>query len=120
MLISEYFLVDFDVARRYARLRIVMCHLTNGLMMQALRIGFEQRPSQSTGQIGTVARLSHIARFLMVDHFGNTAHVETHTGHTAGHRLHDGVGQVVFERGQHEHVGSIIHRDECLLVVDVA
>ena len=56
----------------------------------------------------------------MVYHLGYAADVESHAGHSAGHSLHDGVGKVLGERRQHEHVGCVVGIAELLAVADIA
>ena len=50
----------------------------------------------------------------------DTTHLESHAGHTTGHGLHDGIRQVLRQRGQHKDIHGLIDIDDALLVVDVA
>ena len=56
----------------------------------------------------------------MVYHLGNASHLEAHTGHTAGHGLHQRVGQIVLQRRQHIDIGSIVYLDDALGLTDIA
>ena len=54
----------------------------------------------------------------MVDHLRDASHTKSHTRHTTGHRFHDGVGQVVFKRGQHKHISSVVGSSHGMTATD--
>ena len=61
----------------------------------------------------------YIAILLMVNHLGDTAHLETHTRRATCHCFHNGVGQVVLQgRGDIE-VNRIVKLHHLLRVTDV-
>ena len=54
----------------------------------------------------------------MVDHLWDASHTESHTRHATGHRLHDGVRQVVLKRGQHKHIGGVVGSSHGMTATD--
>ena len=56
----------------------------------------------------------------MVDHLRDASHVESYARHTTGQCLHDGVGQVIAQRRNHEDVRCLIGLHDGPCVVDIA
>ena len=55
----------------------------------------------------------------MVNHFRDTAYIESDTRDAARHRFHDGVGKIFFQRRGYEQIDRIIDIDQFFFVADV-
>ena len=62
--------------------------------------------------------MCHVAVVQMVYHLRDAAHVESDAGNAACHGFHDGVRQVLFQRGGHEDVHGIVDVHQLVFVAD--
>ena len=120
MLEGQGLLINFGITQSYVLLRVVVDHLLYGVTAESLVVGLLQYPTDATRQIFGIAVVCYIAVTLVVYLLWNAAHLESHAGYTTGHGFHDGVGQVLRERWQHEYVNGIVDIDDTPLVVYVA
>ena len=71
------------------------------------------------GEIARILIVGDIAVVEVVYHLGNAAHIEADAGDAAGHRLDNGIRQVVLHRGYGIEVNGIIDHSHQLLVGDI-
>ena len=64
--------------------------------------------------------LSEVAVLQVVNHLRYAPCGEAYAGNAAGHSLHDGVGQVLVQRGDDVEVGCIVDLYQPLLVSHIA
>ena len=120
MLKGHRLLIDFGIAEGNTLLGVVLGNLTDTSLAEFVVMDRGEHPTDAMGKIAGIAILGHVTIALMIDLFWDATHTESHTGQTAGHCLHDGVGQIFRQRGEHEHIGSLIDIDNTSLVVDIA
>ena len=96
-----------------------MQYLRHGRFGKSRIVGLIQHPADALRQVPGIAFRRHIAVPAVIDHLGYASDTESHTRHAARHGLHDGVGKIVLERGQHEDIGGIVDVEYPLLVAHV-
>ena len=93
---------------RHHAFGIVRGGLAGGLLAQAVVARLGEQPVDAVGKVFRRAVGGHVAVVQVIYHLGYAAHVEAHAGRAAGHGFHDGVGQVVFQRGGGKEVDGVV------------
>ena len=75
---------------------------------QCIMVSISQYKMDALCQVGSITFMSHIAVFLMANHFWYAAYAKSHTWHTTGHGLHNGIGQIVLQRWYDEYISRIV------------
>ena len=100
-------------------LRIAMHHLLQARLLQILPVGFFQHPVDSSRQILGIAVVCHISVLLMIDHLRYATYLESYARHAAGHRLHDGIRQILRQGRKHEDIGCIVNIRNALVIAHI-
>ena len=95
--LGERYVVDIKISLGGDRFAIGGQGVGSGCLAQGGQPGLVQTPGNTLCKIDAVAIIGHITVLLVVDHLGDATDVKAHTWHAAGHRLDDGVGQVILQ-----------------------
>ena len=97
MLEGQGLLIDFGVAECDALLRVVVSHLLNGVTAEGFVVRLLQHPLYAFGKVFGIAVFCHVAIPLVVDLLRYATYLESHAWQSAGHRLHNGIWQILGE-----------------------